>query len=343
MALIEHLGGAMRDLVDKTLARLADLGVRADWTDLDTIHGRAVSGILTISTGDLRTELPAVASPATTPADLALLPHDERTVLLTDRVTPARAQALRKHGWGGYVDSAGNASLRHEGIIIEVIGKRSAEPHRPKSTTAPFTRAGLPVTFALLLANESGFAPSQRTLATSSGASVGTVNRVVQALRDRTPPMLEGKSYQLLRPSAIEDEWISAYSAMQPSAWPEERFDSDIWQHPSDLLEAELPPGALLGSEAAAARLGAPIRPASALIHLDGSASERRNLIRQGRLRQADNGMVRIRPAFWKTLPMPPENGTAPRLLIRADLLLEDDPRVDEIRTQFFGVSQRSI
>src|SRR5699024_12731810 len=86
---------------------------------------------------------------------------------------------------------------------------------------------------------------------------------------------------------------------MQPRAWPEERFTSDIWRSPMDLLDEHLPPGALLGSELAAAQLGAPIRPATALIHLPLTA--RPQLIRRGRLRRDDDGPIRIRPAFWRS------------------------------------------
>lgn len=340
MNVFEHPVGATHRIIGQTLEQLEELGVRADWSDRGSEYGRAISGLLTITAGSSRHEFPAVASPKTEPADLALLPHDEQTVLLTDRVAPARAQQLRDRGWGGYADSAGNASLRGDGIVLEIMGRRKRESNSPTVTSAPFTRAGLPVTFALLVVyNFFGITPSQRSMAASSGASLGTVNRVIRALRERTPSMLGGKDNQLLRPSALEEEWISAYSAMQSDAWPEERFNSDIWTEPADVLAADLPPAALLGSEAAAARLGAPIRPASVLIHLDGDASDRQNLIRQGRLRRAENGMIRIRPAIWKSPPMPPENGTAPRLLIRADLLLEDDPRVDEVRAQFFGTS----
>ncbi|SMX85414.1 Transcriptional regulator, AbiEi antitoxin, Type IV TA system [Brevibacterium sp. 239c] len=236
------------------------------------------------------------------------------------------------------MDSSGNASLRGEGLVIEIAGQRNGDSAQQAATTAPFTRAGLPVTFSLLAAHEHfGSTPTQRALADSSGASLGTVNRVIKALRERTPPVLEGKRNELLRRSALEHEWISAYSAMQHTVWPEERFTSDIWKKSSDLLDVSLPPAALFGSEIAAARLGAPIRPASVLIHLGGNASDRRELIRQGRLRKDERGMIRIRPAIWSHPPVPSLDQTSPRLLVRADLLLEDDPRVDEIRTQFFG------
>ncbi|WP_113905278.1 MULTISPECIES: type IV toxin-antitoxin system AbiEi family antitoxin [Brevibacterium] len=341
MANVEHANNAVRAVINQALSRLADLNVRAEWTDGDNIYGHAVSGTLTVDTGDSRFDFPAITSPKISPADLSLLPHDPQTILLTDRVTPARAQELHQRGWGGYADSAGNASLRSDGLVIEMTGKRGPEANRPASSAAPFTKTGLPVTFTLLVAHDFyGHTPSQRSLAMSSGASVGTVNRVIRALRERVPPILDEEGNEFLRLSALEDEWISAYSAMQPSAWPEERFTSDVWKNPSDVLDAVLPPGALLGSEIAAARLGAPIRPASALIHFDGDAHQWKALTRQGRLRRAEDGWIRIRPALWKTLPVPPKNGTAPKLLIRADLLLENDPRLDEIRTQYFGADR---
>lgn len=338
MSRIEHQPRPTPAFIERAVSHLVEFGLNASWTSHVDEHERVISGVLEIGNGQARHEFPAVASPTSTRTDVALLPHDRNTILISNRVSSARAQQLDDRGWGGYVDSAGNASLRADGLIIEIAGKRNSDVTAPVATAAPFTHAGLPVTFALLSVNEFfGSTPSQRSLATISGASLGTVNRVIRALRERTPPMLQGRDNQLLRTSALAQEWISAYTAMQPRFWPEERFTSEIWTSPAEVLETTLPAHALLSSEAAAARLGAPIRPASVLMHFDGDARARRELIRQGRLRKADDGMIRIRPTLWKTPPVPPEDGTVPRLLIRADLLLEDDPRLDEIRSEYFG------
>lgn len=338
MRKVEHSAHRTPEFVQRAISHLGKLGAHAEWTSHAEEYGRAVSGTLVISTDGRRREFRALASTAVAKADLAMLPHDRNTILISEQVSPARALQLGDHGWGGYVDAAGNASLRADGLFIEIAGRRRPEATAPIATAAPFTRAGLPVTYSLLTANELyEITPSQRNLAASSGASLGTVNRVIRALRERTPPMLQGKDNRLLRAAALEREWISAYTAMQPSTWSEERFTSDIWTTPSALLDANLPPNALLGSEAAAARLGAPIRPASVLLHFDGDTRARRELIQKGRLRRADDGMIRLRPAFWKIPPVPPFNQTAPRLLVRADLLLEDDPRIDEIRSEYFG------
>lgn len=332
MSSVEHLRGAAVAVADDVLARLTALRVHAQWRSDELLGGTVARGALILQAEAGTHELPAVISATVSPTDLVLLPHDARTVLLTRFVSPARAQALFDAGWGGFADTAGNVSLRTPGLLIEISGKQGSSPGRAH-TAAPFTRTGLPVTFAALEASVVGDQASQRDLGETSGASIGTVNRVVRALRERTPPMLD-KNNHVLRPSALEDEWVAAYAAMQPRAWPEERFTSDLWTEPSDLFQLDLPAGALFGSELAAVRLGAPLRPSEALIHLP--PGYRREFIRRGRLRTAPDGPIRIRPTFWEK---PPESAgdVAPRPLLRADLLLEDDPRIDEIRAQLFG------
>src|SRR5699024_1886381 len=157
---------------------------------------------------------------------------------------------------------------------------------------------------------------------------------VFRALRERTPPFLEGRHNDLTRPDVLEREWISAYSAQQPAAWPEERFTSGVWTIPEGLLNIPLPEGALFSSEVAAAQLGASIRPASVLIHVDGDDRTRKELIRHGRLRRDETGMIRLRPALWRIPPIPTEGQTVPPLLIRADLLLEAEGPADDLAAE---------
>lgn len=94
-------------------------------------------------TAAARHEFPAVASATVSSAGLALLPHDEQTILLTRHVTPARAHTLAERGWGEYVDSAGNASLRSPGLLIEIAGKRDPGTARAPSAAPPRVPASL--------------------------------------------------------------------------------------------------------------------------------------------------------------------------------------------------------
>lgn len=312
------------------------LDLHAHWRDSFVPQDGFRSGTLTLGHGNTSRDFPAVFTATVGPADIALLPHDETTVLLTRHVSPARAESLSRRGWGGYADASGNASLRGAGFFVEISGRRSSSKGRAP-ITAPFTRAGLSVTFALLSAHGLGEERlSQRDLVATSGASTGTVNRVLRALRERTPPTLDLRT-RLLLPDALQDESIAAYTAMQTDVWPEERFTSAAWTAPPDVLAAELPPGTLIGSELAATRLGASLRPAAALLHVP--PEERRDVVRLGRLRRAEDGPIRLRPAFWSSPPAGAQ-GITPRPPLMADLLLEGNPRLDEIRVDLCGAAR---
>lgn len=331
---VEHELSSVDRLAEDVLPRLRGHGLEATWTPTEALGDHARSGTVDILTGQVRRRLPAVASLTANSADLALLPHDGSTVLITRTVDNAIAASLAARGWGGFLDLAGRASLRAPGLVVELSG--TAAPRAttsPPSPRAPFTRAGLPVTLALLDAHGQHRIPTQRELADAAGVSIGTVNRVLRGLRDRTPALL-GSDGRLLHPELLEDEWVMAYAALQPRAWPEEHFTSTSWGTPRDVLDAQLPPGVALGSELAAAAGGASIRPTTALIHVPGA--QRGEVLRAGRLRSDANGSIRLRPAPW-VARNGPEDAPLPRALLRADLLLEDDPRTDAIARELRG------
>lgn len=335
MAQIEHRE-RHRDVIRAVTTHLDRQGWEARWESTSGPEDRVARGTLTIDTGAGRHEFHSVVSPQASLSDLELLPHDATTILLSTHISPLRATRVAERGWGGYLDTAGNASLRAAGLVVEITGRRTETPSSRAMPSAPFTRAGLPVTFALLTAHGRGLAPRQRDLAEWSTASMGTVNRVVRALRERKPAVIDRNNH-LVRAEALEEEWISSYTALQPRTWPEERFSSGAWDTPRALLEARLPPGVLLGSELAAVQRGARLRPSEALLHVPADA--RRDTIRLGKLRRSDDGWIRLRPTFWG--PHCPGVGTrAPDPLIRADLLLDDDPRLQEVSAHLFGAAR---
>ncbi len=205
MDMTEHRNQDAPAFIERAVSHLAALGMRVGWSGHADEYGQAVSGTLTIHNGGRPHKFSAIASPSNTKPDVAMFPHDRDTVLISEKVTQSRAQQLKDRGWGGYVDSSGNASPRGEGLVIEIAGQRNGDSAQQAATTAPFTRAGLPVTFSLLAANEHfGSTPTQRALADTSGASLGTVNRVIRALRERTPSFLEGKHNELLKRSTLD-------------------------------------------------------------------------------------------------------------------------------------------
>ncbi|WP_169721432.1 type IV toxin-antitoxin system AbiEi family antitoxin [Brevibacterium album] len=193
------------------------------------------------------------------------------------------------------------------------------------------------MTFALLVAAAQGRHPSQRELAAWAQVSLGTVNRVLRALRSDAGGVRYGWQGQGISPEGREvlaQDWMRAYLRTQPAAWPAKRFESARWSSPADVLHADLPSGCAIGSELAASAAGAAIRPAGALIYVPEDAWGA--VLKSGRLRAAEAGMVELRTAFWSPELLDGARCTPP-LLTRADLLLEDDPRLDDVAAQMKG------
>lgn len=313
------------DLVEGVVRALRAHGLDVAWEPPvgDDAH---VDGLLHVRWEGGEHVFPATVKPTVRPAEVQLADRPpEDSVLLTRHVTSSMAEVLESSGWRGYADESGNVSLGAPGLLIRVNGQAPRRPPHPPST-APFTRTGLPVTFAVLVAHDRGGRWTQRDLARLAGTgSLGTVNRVLKALQDSGYRDPEG---QLRRPSQLRDQWIAAYVTRQPESWPSQRYTSARWTSAEDVLDVTLPSGALIGSELAAVRLGAPIRPTTAVVYCP--PDKRSELVVSGRLRRDPAGTIIVRPAFWSP-ELTRGARTVPPFLVRADLLLEDDPRLTEI------------
>ncbi|SDB80364.1 hypothetical protein GA0111570_102154 [Raineyella antarctica] len=313
-------------MIEQIELALHELGLATTWVSLaaERAHDNGTDGKLRVRWDGGEHEFPVELKHHVRAAAVELAgPPPPGAILVTEHVSAKLAERLERAGWQGYADASGNLSLSAPGLLIRVTG----HPPRikPPSPTLPFTRTGLPVTFAILVADARNTDLTQRELAQLTGSSLGTVNRVLQALRTSGHTGTDGP---LRRPDQLRDQWTAAYVAVQPAVWPDETYSSPRWGAVTDLLEADLPDGALIGSELAAFRHGASIRPTTALVHCPPAA--RKELITAGRLRRDPQGPIRVRSAFWR-----PElvvgARTAPPFLVRADLLLADDPRLTEI------------
>ncbi len=300
-------------------------GIDAGWLPESPSAAVGSEGHLRVRWGGAEHLFTAAVRPRTRPATIELAgapPQD--AILLTEHVTPKLATSLDRAGWSGYADASGNVLLRAPGLLVRIEGRTPRRVVRP-STTLPFTRSGLPVTFALLVEEARNAAWTQRDLARLTDSSLGTVNRVLTALR-ASGHLDEHR--RLRRPDELGYQWTAAYVAAQPEAWPDETYSSSRWNEVVDVLDAALPDGALLGAELAAFRHGSSVRPTTALIHCPPGG--RADLIRSGRLRHDSRGPIVVRPAFWTT-ELVQGARTAPPFLVRADLLLADDPRLTDI------------
>ena len=316
-----------RDVLDNAASRsLKALNLDARWHDLPHTQrdAQVVDGHLEVRWAGGEHEFYAHVKRTVRPSLITLAgPPPSNTILITDHVTDGMAKALQQTGWAGYVDAAGNASLAAPGLAVRVTGK-TPRGEKPRHTAVAFSRTGLPVTFGILVAHLTGVVWTQRELAQLTETSLGSVNRVIRGLRGR----YLNDDGKVTRQQPLVDAWTAAYIETQPTMWPSKHYVSDKWTDVRHLTSKDLPTGCLFSSELAAHHQGAPIRPATALVYCP--TDRRTELIKVGRLRHDPRGSIAVRPTFWSPA-MLPDVTEAPRFLIRADLLLEDDPRLEDL------------
>lgn len=304
-------------LVDAAVTHLRRRGLTVTW-QAAARPDSAVDGQLEVTWDGGRHVFPAVAKVRITPAVVPLLRRSGGKLVITDHVSPKLADALSDVGLN-YADASGNASLVAPGLLVRTEGRRPTSRPSP-SAGLPFSTTGLPVTFALLVLSAEDARPTQRELSELSGVSLGSTNRVVQALRRLGYVSEDGTP---MKRKKLVDRWTEAYLVLGEEMSPVQRFTSDRWASPQDVLPS-LPDGVFVGSELAAHVDGLSIRPETALIY--AWTKGRQDLLRAGRLRPAEDGWVRVREPFWQP-GLLGRGHRLPDFLIRADLLAEGDPR----------------
>ena len=241
-------------------------------------------------------------------------------------VGPAAAERARELGLA-FVDLAGNAHLNGPGLFVFIAGRRPPAKPRPKRAPRALTPAGLRVVFALLLRPERAAAPL-REVAAETGVALGTVAAVMADLVARGHLTAQGLGEtRLLDAQRLAEEWTLLYPVRLRPKVVRGRYiapEAAWWE------KARIPPGrAVFGGEVAADRLTGQLKPARVTLYVWGAPDD---VILANRLRPDERGAVEILEAFWK----PGEEvqgalGTAPPLLVYADLMATGDPRNVEV------------
>lgn len=255
-----------------------------------------------------------------------------RTLLLTEYVTPPLAEMLRKHDLA-FVDAAGNAYLRDDGLFVWVTHrspKRHAAPGR-----AAIHVAGLKLLFALL--RQRVHSRNQRELARSAGIALGGVARIVSDFERRGWIRRRKDTIELADPEAMLRRWDEGYAEtlrgkllravcrLRPDVSLEQLVQRIQALTPSNQV--------LVGGELGAALLTRALRPGTATLHLHGIEPGR--LLSRLNLVPDPAGNVFLLDAFaqekWTdeigALPV----ALADPLLLRAELLIHPDERMGEI------------
>jgi len=247
-------------------------------------------------------------------------------LLITPYLPPELARKCQELGLL-FLDAAGNAYLKHEGLFVLTTGQKPGRTHLQKEQPRrAFDRTGLRVVFALLT-EPALLQATYRDIAKAAGVALGTVGRVLTDLRERQLLVedREGIRRWIDREKAIQT-WTTNYPFRLRERLQIRRFrakDDDWWKaaKPEDF-------GGYWGGEVAAAKLLGELIPKTATLYLP---EDRNAFLAAHRLRADPEGPIEVLDTFWnfplnETLPA----GIAPPLLVCADLLNIGDPRTLE-------------
>ncbi len=257
--------------------------------------------------------------------------HDLPKLLVADYINPRLAERLREDRVN-FVDTAGNAHLRHNGLYVWVTGKRdklrlAAERERRRA----FQPSGLKLQFALLCRPELA-ETDYRTLANTVGIALGTVQWVMRDLVDERYVLRLGRfKRRLVEPRKLLDAWAPAYARDLRPRLLLGRFEAQNvnWWKRVDLR----PHGGLWGGEPAAARLTKYLKPGAITIYTDKIPAR---LVAEKRLKKNGNGRIDFRRKFWRFDIAETTTATVPPVLIYGDLLALDEPRARETAERIY-------
>lgn len=251
--------------------------------------------------------------------------EDDVTHMLAQRyISPRRGQSLRAQ-LIPYVDTVGNMWLQLPGLYIHVEGRPAPSVVlRPPSGDRLSRPSSLRITFALLT-QPLLLQASLRELAEQCGTSVGAAQAATTDLTEHGFVTGSKGDRRLTRPGVLADRWVHDFGTrllpkleQRTLRGPSPRWWLDSNHRPSSADGS-------LGGETACELLGYPLRAEETLFYGRPPWGAIR---KAGRLAEAGEAAVTLRERFW-----PAEAGreTAPSLLVLADLMLHDDPRLHEM------------
>lgn len=244
-------------------------------------------------------------------------------MLVAHHLYPKVKEELRQKGIN-YLEANGNVFVKKENLFVFVDTQKPLDVEQNKGNRA-FTKTGLKVLFHLLQHKED-INLTQRELARKTNVGLGNIPQVIDGLKETGFLIpLNQKTYVWENRAALLERWITDYeNVLRPKLKLERYAYREDWRDiPFDTTKT------VWGGEPAADILTNYLRPETFLLY---TRENRRELILNYRLQPDAHGDIVAMDLFWTH----EGGGTAPPLLVYADLMLEGGKRNRETAAMIF-------
>lgn len=219
------------------------------------------------------------------------------------------------------VDSSGNCNIQSGLLYIRIIGQKGYVPKEAKGKA--FNEAGLKLIF-FFLNDETLINKPYRKISDVTGASLGTINNVMDELGKSRYLITTEKGRLLKNKKELLDVWQTYYNQMlKPKLLLKEmEFTSD--EGLKDWEDIVLPDGMCWGGESGAYMLDGYLTPEQFDIYTNVPSTR---LVLTRKVKIQEKGRIHVYRKFW--------NGemdckTAPKVVIYADLMGSGNSRCIE-------------
>ena len=252
-------------------------------------------------------------------------------LIVVDRIFPKVKHELRHRGIN-YMETNGNMFILHDGLYVNIDGKRYPEMHKAGGGNRAFTKTGLKVIYQFLI-NDEWLNRNYRDIATHTGTGLGNINNIFNGLKQEGYLLqLTKNEYQLENKKGLLEKWIMEYEKrLKPTlAIGSFRFlNADDFYNWKGL---PLKSGKTFwGGEPAGELFTNYLRPEELTLY---TTEERTDLIKNYRLVPDIQGNVKVYKTFWEYNEV--NDNVVHPLLAYADLITKGDRRCTETAEKIY-------
>lgn len=315
---IEILDAALNELANTT-----GIKINIDHYDYKNSEGYRYDAIgsLTIADNKIPLAIELKAKPTLAMVEQAKrIQTNIQMLIVTSYVNPIMAERLKAQNiW--FLDSAGNAYIKHPRLFIYIKGNKPTEKPTTKTSRA-FYSSGLKVVYAYLCNPELVNAP-YREIAEIADVALGTVGWIINDLTQLGHIVDMGsRGRRLKNKRKLLERWIINYPE---KLRPKLEIGKYKALHPDWCQTIQLTPfQACWGSEVAADQLTHYLKPEIFTLYVPEKQATK--LILSNKLRKDPAGNIELLKTFWN-IASETDSPLVNTILIYADLMASGDPR----------------